>query len=268
MAEFLRLISRKGGCLRTSWLWTFLGSLIKVSLNVVMEQRDRNSIKEFRVREQLHMKCISLIVHIFVIYNRLNIFMDRFVSREVYPQLLEIHIFERNTGFITIEKWHHRRTQLWDKAYLILHSSDNSQPPANLSSNPTALLKDIHYGGETIKRAAWYLKQLVHSPGPAVCITRDFLRLRRGKRDSSCPGLFQWASNKTCCLSNCPPTTASPGSLDPSVLRPGECHTTVITDGSWLNMFISFCISHFLCHCSVSAHWWVFESALHYHTHR
>lgn len=45
------------------------------------------------------MKCIFLIVHIFVIYNGLNVFMDRFVSREAYPQLLEICVFERNNGF-------------------------------------------------------------------------------------------------------------------------------------------------------------------------
>lgn len=144
------------------------------------------------------MKCISLIVHIFVIYNRLNIFMFRFVSREVYPQLLEICVIERNRGFTRIVKWQQRRVQLWDKAYLTLHSSDNSQPPAKLSSNPTALLKDIQYVGETIKRAAWYLKQLLHSPGPAACITNDFMRLCCWKWDSSCSELFQWANNKTC----------------------------------------------------------------------
>lgn len=97
------------------------------SAGQLWEQRERNSIKEFGVREQFHMKCIFLIVHIFVIYNRLNIFMDRFVSRKAYPQLLEICVFERNNGFY----YNRKVTSDWDAAarqsLSNTCSSDNSQ---------------------------------------------------------------------------------------------------------------------------------------------
>lgn len=55
-----------------------------------LRESERNSLKEFRIKEQFYTKCIFLIVHIFVIYNGLVIFMNRFVSREAYPQLLEV----------------------------------------------------------------------------------------------------------------------------------------------------------------------------------